>query len=776
MSLIAWWPLTGHTNCLGTKSGELQASASSVTYAQGKLGQSMYTGSLTLTEAQWNKIIGNTISIAMWIYTRSDGTFSAGVPFFGYGTMTPPKNRKFTMFHYPNKVDFHCSWQTDDSSGTYWGCSYANFFPLDEWIHLCIVQDAKTSTITVYKNGDLFSTSTVNGLANLNIKSATSAPIRASIDYQQTNDIRIYDHALSPAEVKEISKAMIMHYSFDDELIEPVTNIDPCKDSMTNKQLVNFSGGGLKSLTYGHFYGHDCFEVYLNQSSITSWTGCYLNSNPVTQGAAVGDTVTRSCWMFVPSGQTKPEHFTESIEGTPSNQKFINYDMTKPNTWQRISQTGTITSASGTNNFLHYFMAQSSGSVDFKFYIRDFQMEINSHATPYTASSRNSCLYNETGLAQPTNITNVAISDNSGSGKFSLKCSNTWIRTMSSTENQTYITLAAWVNPTSYSGDCVIIGGCYLTVNSSGKLSAYCYGKSPAGYHNGSTTIPTNAWTHIAVVWDGSYCIGYVNGNQDFKVASTGSANSSNHDKKDIGMENGNSRVFNGLIDDARVYNTALNADEIRDLYRTKAYISNFGDIMSDQFVENFENIIDEVGFNKAASSTSGNGTMELRNGVLSYGLAAPVYWVAGNSQASNMIFNGKFKANTQYYFDLWIDADSMWYSGGSIYVPCGFTLLYTDGTVENLIVTSTNGADGWKHLEFFSNSSKSIHGLGVYYYIGEKWYLRHDSGIYEVDKDGAQITSKKTVETTQALVTDFENNAMIHMSGSVIGRNIIEI
>lgn len=38
------------------------------------------------------------------------------------------------------------------------------------------------------------------------------------------NDVRIYDHALSQAEVKELSKALFVHYTFDDILTEATTN------------------------------------------------------------------------------------------------------------------------------------------------------------------------------------------------------------------------------------------------------------------------------------------------------------------------------------------------------------------------------------------------------------------------------------------------------------------------------------------------------------------------------------------------------------------------
>lgn len=52
MSLIAWWPLTGHINNYGILRNEIEATATNVTYAEGKIGQALYKGALTLTGEQ----------------------------------------------------------------------------------------------------------------------------------------------------------------------------------------------------------------------------------------------------------------------------------------------------------------------------------------------------------------------------------------------------------------------------------------------------------------------------------------------------------------------------------------------------------------------------------------------------------------------------------------------------------------------------------------------------------------------------------------------------
>lgn len=407
MSLIAWWPLNGHTTNQGTRGRELNVTASNVTYnTSGKLGKAMHTGVLTLSDVQWESLIGNTISIAMWVYTRSDGSFSAGVPFFGNSGMTAPNNRKFSMFHYPNKTTLHCSWQNDDSNGTYWGCTYNNFFVEDVWVHLCIVQDASTNTITVYRNGELYSTTSVSGLDSMNITQAASAPIRANINYQHTNDIRIYDHALSAAEVKEISKALVVHYTFDDISAESTTNLISNLHSLVN--CTRYDNG---------------VKIDWNTNSADT----YFFITP-RETLISGDIYTISFWC---DGVGDNNDVSFAISNLGNTHKFFIHDG-----YNEFTFTMNDTIANGC--FLDD-INRVSGKI---FTLINIQLEKKDHATPYTPTSRESILVNAAGYGGNGTLYNSNLSTDTALGSLSChtpRINPNSINTMVSPTNAAYV-------------------------------------------------------------------------------------------------------------------------------------------------------------------------------------------------------------------------------------------------------------------------------------------------------------------------------------------------
>jgi 7,8-dihydropterin-6-yl-methyl-4-(beta-D-ribofuranosyl)aminobenzene 5'-phosphate synthase len=89
-------------------------------------------------------------------------------------------------------------------------------------------------------------------------------------------------------------------------------------------------------------------------------------------------------------------------------------------------------------------------------------------------------------------------------------------------------------------------------------------GSDPVSVMSNATT-PLNEWTHVAVCLDGSEVVIYINGQLD---ASTGYARRIPREDYRLWISSlgGNTRFYNGKIDDVHIYNVALNAGEIEEL------------------------------------------------------------------------------------------------------------------------------------------------------------------------------------------------------------------
>ena len=144
-------------------------------------------------------------------------------------------------------------------------------------------------------------------------------------------------------------------------------------------------------------------------------------------------------------------------------------------------------------------------------------------------------------------------------------------------DDTTPYTETAWVNPSNTSGrndvtmkdaDQWAFG--FQVYN--GGLRAGFENEDDRNFIGIGGTVPTNTWTHIAVVYDGAHVIGYVDGSEVFDIdqSSDGSGipvssatPATNDEPLTIGK---GADHYEGLIDDVRIYGRALSAGEIQTL------------------------------------------------------------------------------------------------------------------------------------------------------------------------------------------------------------------
>ena len=202
MALIRWWAFNGDTNDFSASNAHLQEVAGVVIDNNGKIGKcAKFDGSSAKTP---NPLLGKTVfSICFWIKPNSPNYWS---------DVFTCNDSLFRL----EKTDTDAYRFYSEVSSTIPSNSVAiSSLPNNAWSHIAIVCDG--SSWRTYKNGILDNSGTCT--SNVSIQgSYMYFGCRVSGSYWKgyLNDFRIYDHALSLKEVKEISKAKILHYDCND--------------------------------------------------------------------------------------------------------------------------------------------------------------------------------------------------------------------------------------------------------------------------------------------------------------------------------------------------------------------------------------------------------------------------------------------------------------------------------------------------------------------------------------------------------------------------------
>ncbi|NLE07588.1 MAG: DUF1566 domain-containing protein, partial [Parcubacteria group bacterium] len=136
-------------------------------------------------------------------------------------------------------------------------------------------------------------------------------------------------------------------------------------------------------------------------------------------------------------------------------------------------------------------------------------------------------------------------------------------------------TISSWIKPTSYSGTTYRIlhkhQAYTFFIYSGAKLTGYNYGNGTYSYSNSS--VPMDVWSHVTYIQSSTNGVSfYINGQLDGgNTASTRNAPQNNNPVY-IGIdEDLVNYSFLGLMDDVRVYNRVLSAEEIKRLYNQGA-------------------------------------------------------------------------------------------------------------------------------------------------------------------------------------------------------------
>lgn len=187
-------------------------------------------------------------------------------------------------------------------------------FATNTWYHVAATYDGEKYAL--YINGEqkktgALSTTLKTGMNNLgiNCRSANAAGTSYTGNGGKwLNDVRIYDHCLSAAEVKEIAQGLVLHYKLDD---------------ITNGIVQDSSGYG----NNGEIIG--TLTITDNSPRYTSAT--FFNSEPYIKKTNFNFTTnqwTVSCWFKKTSSVTSSHETICGLtrnRGTDANKKFSLY-------------------------------------------------------------------------------------------------------------------------------------------------------------------------------------------------------------------------------------------------------------------------------------------------------------------------------------------------------------------------------------------------------------------------------------------------------------------
>ena len=392
------------------------------------------------------------------------------------------------------------------------------------------------------------------------------------------NDFRWYDHALSPLEVKEISKGLILHYPLNRNGWGQ-ENLGNFASVASNWIMENLSGSNYIDSSYGNV-------IKLVTSSTNQRMYNYVPTSMWQSGKvytvsflAKADTNGRTCDMSRSIADFSPT-------------------FTLTTNWKKYN--GKITSTTTPNGGTLSFRIHQSGAT---VYITQIKVEEGELATPY-CPYYNESLYTIMGLNSTTeydcsgycnNGTRIGtFSWTSDTPKYPVSTAfekgiisipnsfvttvdpifsiSLWFKLKSGITYTAYTDLISF-SSSSYSNQPFRLELCGTPV---GKTIMWFRG--PSGQSGGfavKSDISTDEWYHTVLVSEGNKQYSYyINGE---KLGTyNGSANSWTPTGNVYLGENINGVFYES---DVRIYATALSANDIKSLYNNSAYIDNQGNI-----------------------------------------------------------------------------------------------------------------------------------------------------------------------------------------------------
>ena len=615
MSLKAWYPFNGDFINQGVGDLSLTQVTTPTYIDNGKFGKCLSAGAFKWSAAQTASILNNEeVSFSIWVYPSGDAGATSGC-LFGTEGMTAPNNRKFTFFMYPTVNDLHWSWQ-NDADTTFTSGVLTGVFPNKTWTHLAITY--KNPDGKIYINGVLKTSFT--GISNSS-SFAYETSVIANRANRYVSDFRIYDHCLSPKEVKELSKGLCLHYTLN--------NNGGGGDNIllgTNQGISNWSWSmqaGDSTKTEVIMDGVKCCKITRGSTAQSGWS--YLFYSHLNYSAYKPSTVYTISMEVYPSVDTSFS-FSNFMAGNATapmlgNVKTIQGSV-KANQWNKLIFQGTTLDTLPASGSQGVYFTVSNKNTGVSYIFRNIKVEEGPNATVWIPNKADT-LYSQAGFGDKIEYDTSGYRNNgtivgtipctsdtprySASMTFDGNCAN-YIKSAAPLNFLTNtLTVSCWIYQTATSSMSsgssnsnpfiVSFGRDYehygFNLRSASGVPTFFIGGGATGNISVSSGVNVlNGWHMVTGVWDGATAKIYIDGVLKASKACAGVDYTHAGGAFVVGkMSYGHTSTttyfpFPGKISDVRVYATALSDSDILELYNAPAAIDNMGNAFAMQLVE----------------------------------------------------------------------------------------------------------------------------------------------------------------------------------------------
>ena len=508
--------------------------------SSGKIGK-CYKGMLEYHLSN-DPLTTNQVSVACWV--KGDSFGSTNNIIFCANTSDSSDSKYYFSIISNTTLNFGIN-----TAQTY---SISYTFTTNTWYHVAATYDG--DKIRLYINGELKGTSsslniTPRTALNYGImcRSYNSTGSSVCVWNQYYNDFRLYNSCLSPKEVHEISKGLVLHY--------PMNNI-------IGKKLAGFNS---------------------TKTSTTEYINLFDMTQIVDQYGLVPYTVSFDAKAAV-------SHNFDIYGSYGSNFKYI-FSQTFINVtteWKHFKYTFTprLANSNGTWSGISLYGNYGSGAI---ISVRNVKFELGSVATYNGSIIDETTVYDCSGYCNNGTVTgSLQIVDDSPRYRKSTKFNgvNERINIPYTFTKSDQLTVSLWSYCTeSNLGNKNIFSLEYNNYWQFNIANSNIYIRDSISGLTGTRrivsfgTIPANKWNHLTAVYDKGTIKTYLNGEliNINTSTSTETLNWNNINWCCIGSAHQDGYYFDGNLSDFRIYSTALSEDDIKELYNTSAWVTNNG-------------------------------------------------------------------------------------------------------------------------------------------------------------------------------------------------------